>query len=91
MIKKFKGEKFTKSAREKPLGKILDTLHRARVEGALDRIAALKTEIAHICARAQHGDLSISTAKTLSLDLEQELTRTICRLETWHFQMRACA
>jgi hypothetical protein len=88
MSKKKKAEKPAKSTREQPLEKILDTLHRARVEGALDRIAALKSQIAYICARAQHGDLSTSTAKTLSLDLEQELTRTICRLETWHFHMR---
>lgn len=76
---------------EKPLGTMLEILHRARVEAALDKIASLKEQLLYVVSRAQRGDLSTSTAKTLSLDLEQELTRTICNLEAWHFQMRSRA
>jgi hypothetical protein len=89
MSKKFKNQMKSKFAAEKPLGKMLDILYRARVEASLDKIASLKAQIVHVFARARYGDLSSSTARTLSLDLEQELTRTICSLESWHLEMRS--
>jgi hypothetical protein len=87
MSRKSANQKRTISPAEKPLGTTLELLHRARVEAALDKIALLREQLLYIVSRAKRGDLATSTMKVLSLDLEQELTRTICDLETWHFEM----
>lgn len=89
MSRKLANPPKTKAADGKSLGRMLEGLHRARVETALDKISTLKEQLLYVASRAQHGHLSSSTAKALSLDLEQELTRTICRLEAWHLEMRS--
>jgi len=89
MRKNSKKQKSIKPATPQPLAPMLDILYRARVEAALDKIGLIKQQIVHLFARVEHGQLSSSTARTLSLDLEQELTKTICSLESWHFQMRS--
>ena len=83
---KAKGQKTTRDTADKSLGDVLDILYCARIEAALDKIAAIREQIAVLFARAQQGHLSSSDAKTLSLHLQRELSRTVCNLESWHLQ-----
>ena len=88
MSNKTKNRKKSVVKKEKPLGQMLEIIYRARVEGSLEKIASIKEQLVHLHASADHGQLSSAEANTLSIDLQQELTKTICSLETWHFEMR---
>jgi hypothetical protein len=82
--KRAKTPKMNKIRTAKSLGDMLDVLHRARVEAAIERIASIREQITVLLIRSQGGHLSSSDARTLSLHLQQELARTVCNLESWH-------